>query len=215
MGFIWWADSAGCSSTKEAELPSGRELARQETNQAQADLHSAQTGIGAARASLQRLAAEEERARALLATAEREAARSHALFDAGALSGQQRDETSDDRLRVARAELDRVLAQRSEATRGIDVAAGGAEQRRVAMVRATLLAPFDGLVIRRLRAWRHGNRWLNRAANRRYGPRLRKRRSRRDDAAPARRGSERSSEQAHRTSELKLTGRHHVEIRFA
>ena len=52
---------------------------------------------------------------------------------------------------MARAELDRVLAQRSEATRGIDVATGGAEQRRVAMVRATLLAPFDGLVTRRLR----------------------------------------------------------------
>jgi hypothetical protein len=71
-------------------------------------------------------------------------------FDAGAVPDQQRDEASD-RLRVARAELDRVLAQRSEATRGIDVAAGGAEQRRVAMVRATLLAPFDGLVTRRLR----------------------------------------------------------------
>jgi multidrug efflux pump subunit AcrA (membrane-fusion protein) len=42
----------------------GQELARLETNQAQADLRSAQTGIGAARASLQRLAAEEERARA-------------------------------------------------------------------------------------------------------------------------------------------------------
>jgi HlyD family secretion protein len=128
----------------------GQELARLETNQAQADLRSAQTGIGAARASLQRLAAEEERARALLATAEREATRTQALADAGAVSGQQRDEASD-RLRVARAELDRVLAQRSEATRGIDVATGGAEQRRVAMVRATLLAPFDGLVTRRLR----------------------------------------------------------------
>ena len=128
----------------------GQELARLETNQAQADLRSAQTGVGAARASLQRLAAEEERARALLATAEREAARTLALFEAGAVPGQQRDETSD-RLRVAHAELDRVLAQRSEATRGIDVAAGGAEQRRVAMVRATLLAPFEGLVTRRMR----------------------------------------------------------------
>lgn len=128
----------------------GQELARLETNQAQADLHSAQTGVGAARAALQRLAAEEERVRALLATAEREATRTQALFDAGAVPGQQRDDTSD-RLRVARADLDRVLAQRSEATRGIDVAAGGAEQRRVAMVRATLLAPFDGLVTRRLR----------------------------------------------------------------
>lgn len=44
-----------------------------------------------------------------------------ALADTGAVPGQQRDETSD-RLRVARVELDRVLAQRSEATRGIDVA---------------------------------------------------------------------------------------------
>jgi HlyD family secretion protein len=133
-----------------ARVTLGQDLARLETNQARADLRSAQTGISAARASLQRLAAEEERARALLATAEREATRTRALADVGAVPGQQRDEASD-RLRVARAELDRVLAQRSEATRGIDVATGGAEQRRVAMVRATLLAPFDGLVTRRLR----------------------------------------------------------------
>ena len=133
-----------------ARVTLGQELARLETNQAQADLRSAQTGIGAARASLQRLAAEEEHARALLAPAEREATRTLALFNAEAVPGQQRDEAID-RLRVARAALDRVLAQRSEATRGIDVAAGGAEQRRVAMVRATLLAPFDGLVTRRLR----------------------------------------------------------------
>ena len=133
-----------------ARVTLGQELARLETDQAQADLRSAQTGIAAARASLQRLAAEEERARALLVTAERETTRTEALLGAGAVAGQQRDEASD-RLRVARAELDRVLAQRSEATRGIDVAAGGAEQRRVAMIRATLLAPFDGLVTRRLR----------------------------------------------------------------
>lgn len=128
----------------------GQELARLETDQAKADFRSAQTGIAAARASLQRLAAEEERARALLGTADRDATRTQALFEAGAITGQQRDDAAD-HLRVARADLDRVLAQRSEATRGIDVASGGAEQRRVAMVRATLLAPFDGLVTRRLR----------------------------------------------------------------
>lgn len=133
-----------------ARVTLGQELARLETNQAQADLRSAQTGIGAARASLQRLAAEEERARALLATAEREATRMQTLVEAEVMPSQQGDEASD-RLRMARADLDRVLAQRSEATRGIDVATGGAEQRRVAMVRATLLAPFDGLVTRRVR----------------------------------------------------------------
>jgi HlyD family secretion protein len=133
-----------------ARVTLGQELARLETDQARADLRSAQTGIGAARAALQRLAAEEERARALVATAERETTRTQGLFETGAVTAQQRDDASD-RLRVARADLDRVLAQRSEATRGIDVAAGGAEQRRVAMVRATLLSPFDGLVTRRLR----------------------------------------------------------------
>jgi len=133
-----------------ARVTLGQELARLETDQAQADLRSAQTGVAAARASLQRLASEEERARAVLTTAEREATRLQGLVAAGAITSQQRDEAGD-RLRLARADLDRVLAQRSEATRGIDVAAGGAEQRRVAMVRATLLAPFDGLVTRRLR----------------------------------------------------------------
>lgn len=133
-----------------ARVTLGQELARLETNQAEAELRSARTGVTAARASLQRLAAEEEKARALLLSAEREAARTQSLFDAGTLAGQLRDEAAD-RLRVARAELDKVLAQRSEATRGIEVAAGGVEQKRVAMVRATLLAPFDGLVTRRLR----------------------------------------------------------------
>jgi HlyD family secretion protein len=83
-------------------------------------------------------------------TAERETLARRRSSTAGAIASLQRDEAND-RLRLARADLDRVLAQRSEATRGIDVAAGGAEQRRVAMVRATLLAPFDGLVTRRLR----------------------------------------------------------------
>lgn len=133
-----------------ARVTLGQELARLETDQAKADLQSARTGIAAARASLKRLAAEEERARALLLTAEREAARTRALLQSGAIPGKENDD-AEDRVHVARADLDRVLAQRAEATRGIDVASGGAEQRRVAMVRTTLLAPFDGLVTRRLR----------------------------------------------------------------
>jgi len=133
-----------------ARVALGQELARLETDQAEADLRTAQTGVVAARSSLRRLAAEEERVRAVLATAEREARRVQALLAKGAITGQENDEATD-RVRIARADLDRVLAQRSEATRGIDVAAGGAEQRRVAMVRASLLAPFDGLVTRRLR----------------------------------------------------------------
>lgn len=133
-----------------AHVTLGQELARLETEQAQADLRSAQSGIAAARASLRRLAAEEERARALVVSAQREETRAQTLFERGVAPAQDRDEARD-RVGLAQADLDRVLAQRSEATRGIDVASGGAEQRRVAMVRATLLAPFDGVVTRRLR----------------------------------------------------------------
>lgn len=133
-----------------ARVTMGQELARLETDQAQADLRSAQTGVAAARTALPRLAADEERARAQLAASEREGRRTEGLVASGALPPQQRDDAAD-RVRVARAELDRVLAQRAEATRGIDLAAGGAEQRRVTVVRATLLAPFDGVITRRLR----------------------------------------------------------------
>jgi HlyD family secretion protein len=133
-----------------ARVTLGQELARLQTDQAQADLRSAQRGVSAARTSLLRLSADEQRVRALLLAAERENARAQTLFSSGAIASLQRDEAND-RLRLAHADLDRVLAQRSEATRGIDVAAGGAEQRRVTMVRATLLAPFDGLITRRLR----------------------------------------------------------------
>jgi len=110
----------------------------------------AKTGVAAARSSLTRLAAEEERVRALLAAADRESKRTQSLFDSGVVPGQQRDDAAD-KLRVARADLDRVLALRGEATRGIDVASSGADQRQVTVLRATLLAPFDGLVTRRLR----------------------------------------------------------------
>ncbi|MBP9085750.1 MAG: efflux RND transporter periplasmic adaptor subunit [Kofleriaceae bacterium] len=128
----------------------GQELAQLETTQAQADLSSAQSSVAAARSALLRIAADEERARTAQAAAVREAARNQTLFDSGALASQLLDEAND-RVRLANADLDRVLAQRSEATRGIAVASGGAEQRRAAMVRTTLLAPFDGLVTRRFR----------------------------------------------------------------
>lgn len=128
----------------------GQELARLETSQSEADLRAAKTGVAAARSSLARLAAEEERARTILAGAERESRRVQTLFDSGVVPGRERDDAAD-KLRVARADLDRVVGQRGEATRSIEVATSGAEQRQVTVLRATLLAPFDGLVTRRLR----------------------------------------------------------------
>jgi HlyD family secretion protein len=128
----------------------GQELARLEPDQVEADLGAAVTSVAASRAALLRLAAEETRARAALEFAEVEAGRSRALVDQGVSPPAEQD-AARDRARLARADLDRVLAQRQEATRGIEVAAGGVRQRKATVVRATLLAPFDGLVTRRLR----------------------------------------------------------------
>jgi HlyD family secretion protein len=133
-----------------ARVALGQELARLQLDQARADLRTAASGVVAARTSLQRLAAEEQRSRAVFEAAEREAGRTRTLLARGAVAQHELD-VGEDALRLARADLDRVLAQRVEATRSIDVAQGGATQREVTVLRATLLAPFDGLVTRRLR----------------------------------------------------------------
>jgi HlyD family secretion protein len=128
----------------------GQELARLYPEQVSADLRAASTGVAAARTSLSRLAAEEQRVRTTLESEEREAERARALGAHGAIPQHELD-LAQDAVKITRAELDRVLAQRAEATRSIDVAQGGVAQRRVTVLRATLLAPFDGLVTRRLR----------------------------------------------------------------
>jgi HlyD family secretion protein len=133
-----------------ARVTLGQELARLTPDQVEANLRVASRGLAAARTSLGTLAADEHRALTAIDVAEREQRRAQTLRDRGAIAQQELDGATD-RLRLARADLDRVLAQRAAATRSIEVAAGGAEQRRVTVLRATLLAPFDGLVTRRLR----------------------------------------------------------------
>ena len=128
----------------------GQELARLQPDQARADLRTATSSVAAARTSLQRLAADEAKARAQFDAAVREQRRTRELLGKGAIAQHELD-VADDAVRIARAELDRVLALRVEATRSVDVAQGGATQREVTVLRATLLAPFDGLVTRRLR----------------------------------------------------------------
>jgi len=133
-----------------ARVSLGQALARLYPEQVRADLRAATSGVAAARSSLERLEAEEQGAVDALQAATREQRRATELSSRGATSSQQLD-LAEDALRIARSNLDRVLAQRVEATRSIEVAQGGAAQRGATMLRATLLAPFDGLITRRLR----------------------------------------------------------------
>jgi RND family efflux transporter MFP subunit len=126
----------------------GQALAYLQPEQYRAELRTAASGVSAARATLGRLEADERRAREALSFAEQEERRQQKLGASGAIASVTVD-AAVNQARLARAELDRVLASRSEATRGIEVATGTAEQRRVMVLRATLLAPFDALVTRR------------------------------------------------------------------
>lgn len=128
----------------------GQELAHLQPDQLRAELQTASSSVDAARSSLQRLAAEERRAREALELAESEERRTRALTASGVGSGRELD-VAVSQTRLLRAELDRVLALRTEASRSIDVASGGVAQRQAVVRRATLLAPFDGLIVRRFR----------------------------------------------------------------
>lgn len=132
-----------------ARVMLGQALARLYPDQVAADLHAASSGVSAAKTSLEALAADERRARAVLDGVERDEQRTSYLFSSGAVARDLLDAARDHVL-VARAELDRILARRSEASRSIEVASGGVEQRRATVLRATLLAPFNGLITRRL-----------------------------------------------------------------
>jgi HlyD family secretion protein len=128
----------------------GQELARLDLDQARAELDVASSTVAASRAALARLAADESRAQIALDAATRERARTQALLRVSAIAPIDLD-TALDRERLARAELDRVLAQRGEASRSISVARRGADARQATLTRATLLAPFDGIITRRLK----------------------------------------------------------------
>jgi RND family efflux transporter MFP subunit len=128
----------------------GQALARLELAQLTAELEAASSSVDAARSSLRRLDAEERAARDALSAAERDERRARELLVRGVTASAEVD-AAQDRTRAAHSALDRVLAQRTEATRGIEVARGGAAARETTVGRATLLSPFDALVVRRLR----------------------------------------------------------------
>jgi RND family efflux transporter MFP subunit len=128
----------------------GQVLAHLAPEQLRADLQTASSGAAAARASLARLDSDAERAAATLAFAEGEAHRMQQLAAGGAAPARDLD-LAVQQVTLARTEVARARAARAEALRGIQTAAGGVAQRRVAVERLTLVAPFDGLVVRRYR----------------------------------------------------------------
>lgn len=115
-----------------------------------ADVKSASSGVGVARAALARLDAEERAAAASLEFALAESERSRALAKTGSIPARDVD-LAEQQLALARAQVDRVQAARAEAQRQISLASGTVEVRSVAAARAVLVSPFDGIVIRRLR----------------------------------------------------------------
>lgn len=128
----------------------GQVLAHLAPDQFTADVNTARSAASLATAALGRLDAEEKRAAATLQFARSEAARVRALAPSGTASTRDVD-LAEQQLALATAELERVRASRAEARHQIAVAGGALEARDVTAARAVLVAPFDGVVLRRLR----------------------------------------------------------------
>jgi len=128
----------------------GQVLAHLAPDQYTVDVNTARSAASLAAAALGRLDAEEKRAGATLQFARSEAARIRGLAPSGTVATRDLD-LAEQQLALATAELERVRASRAEARHQIAVAGGTLEARDVTAARAVLVAPFDGVVLRRLR----------------------------------------------------------------
>lgn len=128
----------------------GQEMARLYTDTVDAEVKTARSSVSVAQATLGRLASEERKARQSLRFAKSEEVRIRNLLASHNVAAAELDAASQ-ATRLARSDLDRVLGLRREATRGVDVASGGVESRQASALRATLLAPFDGVIVRTFR----------------------------------------------------------------
>ncbi len=128
----------------------GQVVAQLAPEQLAAEAQSASSGVALAQAATGRIAADRQRAEADLTFARVEEERFRALVAGGSATKRDLD-LAVQRLALAQAEVARVRATQSEATRQVAVATGTADARRSILTRAALVSPFDGVVIRRLR----------------------------------------------------------------
>ena len=128
----------------------GQVVAQLAPEQLAAEAQSASSGVGLAQAAIGRIAADRQRAEADQTFARVEEERFRALVAGGSATKRDLD-LAVQRLALAQAEVARVRATQSEASRQVAVATGTADARRSILTRAALVSPFDGVVIRRLR----------------------------------------------------------------
>jgi HlyD family secretion protein len=128
----------------------GQTLAHLAPEQFEAELRTASSDKAAAQAAIRRLDVDLRRAREALAFAESEERRMRGLAESDAIPTRDLDLATEQTL-LARAGVDRAVAQRAEATRALATAGGHEAERRVVTLRSALVAPFDGIVVRRFR----------------------------------------------------------------
>lgn len=128
----------------------GQVLAHLAPDQLNADVRAASSGVPLARAAVARLAADERHAQATLTFAEQEAGRMRSLAASGAVGVRDLD-LAEQQLALAQADLDRVRAAQAEAEKQIAVASGATDSKATTVMRAALVSPFEGVVIRRFK----------------------------------------------------------------
>ncbi|MEW6355045.1 MAG: efflux RND transporter periplasmic adaptor subunit [Planctomycetota bacterium] len=132
------------------KIASGQLLARLDDSELRQQVEVAQATLAAARATAERVRADEARAAAILKQAQLEDERVAALVSGKAASLSDRDK-SIEKLRVAEADLTQTQAAIVEADRRQITDEKQLAYQQELLANASILSPFDGLVVRRNR----------------------------------------------------------------
>ncbi len=129
-------------------VKSGQLIARLDDAELLQEVGIARATLHAAKATVERVKAEEARAKAVLDQAERTYQRYAALVETKSIS-QEDAEKSREKLAVAQAESERAIAATVEALRQVTMAEEKLRYSEARLADTRILSPYDGLVIRR------------------------------------------------------------------
>jgi HlyD family secretion protein len=126
----------------------GQLLARLDDAELRREVSIAKASLEASQATVERLKAEEARAKAVLEQAQRDFDRYSALVSSKSIS-QETIEKSKEKLAIAEAEIDKTLAATNEAVRQVTAAEERLQFQEARLADTRILCPFDGLIVRR------------------------------------------------------------------
>jgi HlyD family secretion protein len=131
-------------------VPAGKVLVRLDDEELNQQVEIAKANLAAARAAVDRLKSDKDRALAVFSQAKQNHSRAQKLVTTAAVSREEMDKATES-LSVAEAGVSHAEAASIEGQRNVITAERTLEYHRARLADTVILAPFDGLIVRRQR----------------------------------------------------------------